>query len=182
LLKNHFGHPIKAANHRILGRFHAPDLKMATKRSHPHIFAIKQGRFMRSLASLPHQYRSSMNENRRFSRVPFDAPTYFSLDSVDYEGELIDISLKGVLIQLPVVAPENAIGKVVKISIGECDSPIPINMTAVCVHLDEHLMGFDCQAIDLDSATYLRRLLEVNLGSEDQVNNELTALIQSYNR
>lgn len=123
-----------------------------------------------------------MNDNRRFSRVPFDAPAYFSLESVDYEGELIDISLKGVLIHLPVVAPATAIGKVVKISIGESDSPIPIYMTAVCVHLDENLMGFDCQTIDLDSATFLRRLLEVNLGSEDQVNNELTALIQSYDR
>lgn len=121
-----------------------------------------------------------MNDNRRFSRVPFDAPAYFSLDNIAYEGELIDISLKGVLIQIPVVAPTNAIGKVVKINIGESDSPIPINMTAVCVHLDDNLMGFDCQAIDLDSATYLRRLLEVNLGSEDQVNHELTALIQSY--
>jgi len=136
--------------------------------------------FMRALKPLANQLRINMTDHRRFSRVPFDAPAYFTLDNVSYEGELVDISLKGVLLQLPVIAPASAIGKEVHINIGEPDSPIPINMTAICVHLDDRLMGFDCKIIDLDSATFLRRLLEVNLGSEDQVNDELAALIYAH--
>lgn len=121
-----------------------------------------------------------MTDNRRFSRVPFDAPVYFDFEGNHFEGEIIDISLKGVLIQLPQPHVLTAVGQQVNLHIGESDSPIPIRMIANCVHIDGNLMGFDCQKIDLDSATFLRRLLEVNLGSDSQVNDELAALVAAH--
>ncbi len=122
-----------------------------------------------------------MTDNRRFSRVPFDAPVYFKIENTEFEGEIIDISLKGVLIQLPSAQHAAIIGQKTELHVGEMDSPIPIKMHAICIHIDGNLMGFDCQKIDLDSAAFLRRLLEVNLGSDTQVHDELTALIAAHN-
>ncbi|MOA67711.1 Cyclic diguanosine monophosphate-binding protein [compost metagenome] len=43
---------------------------------------------------------------------------------------------------------------------------------------DGHL-GFACLHIDLESITYLRRLIELNLGDEDELQRELGSLIDS---
>ena len=41
------------------------------------------------------------NEKRHFSRVPFDADVLLTKDGKEWRSQLIDISLKGVLIKTP---------------------------------------------------------------------------------
>ena len=55
-----------------------------------------------------------------------------------------------------------------------------ISMDASLVHANTDSLGFCCDHIDLESMTHLRRLLELNLGDEDQINRELSALIHVH--
>jgi hypothetical protein len=44
-------------------------------------------------------------------------------------------------------------------------------------HIEGRYAGLDCHNIDLDSVTHLRRLVEFNLGSEELLERELSALL-----
>ncbi len=119
-------------------------------------------------------------ERRKFSRIPFPATAHLKA----YKGELhlncdvIDISLKGILISMPV----GWIGEMqdkYKIDLLLENAEIVINMYARVAHLDNESVGFLCEHIDLDSISHLKRLVELNLGDETLLHRELSALINS---
>jgi PilZ domain len=117
-------------------------------------------------------------EHRRFTRVPFQASVRLhSSDGVE-QGELLDISLKGILIARPLDWSPR-IGEPVEIEIALADSDVMIRMQATLAHLEAERAGFTCHHIDLDSASHLRRLIELNLGNETQLQRELHAMITS---
>ncbi|MBN2808993.1 MAG: PilZ domain-containing protein [Deltaproteobacteria bacterium] len=113
-----------------------------------------------------------MEEHRSFSRIKFQAHTKIEIAGHPYGGELLDISLKGALIktsnQLPLALHEEALIKVFLPS-----SSISMNFNACLVHLDSDLYGFKFISYDAESMTHLRRLLEFNLESQEQVIKEL---------
>ena len=49
-------------------------------------------------------------------------------------------------------------------------------MHIAVVHETDNETGLQCNAIDIDSVTHLRRLVELNLGDSDQLNKELSQL------
>ena len=49
-------------------------------------------------------------------------------------------------------------------------------MNIAVVHVEDHETGLQCNAIDIDSVTHLRRLVELNLGDSEQLNKELSQL------
>ncbi len=49
-------------------------------------------------------------------------------------------------------------------------------MHIAVVHEHEDETGLQCNAIDIDSVTHLRRLVELNLGDSEQLNKELSQL------
>lgn len=51
-------------------------------------------------------------------------------------------------------------------------------MTVSLAHEKGRQLGFYCEEIDLDSITHLRRLIELNLGSSELLERELSALVQ----
>jgi hypothetical protein len=54
---------------------------------------------------------------------------------------------------------------------------IVIKMAAEVAHLDGSDAGLRCVAIDLESITHLRRLIEMNLGNPKLAERELRALL-----
>ena len=54
-----------------------------------------------------------------------------------------------------------------------------IRMEAKVTHIDEEKVGLQCHFIDIDSASHLRRLVELNIGDENILNREFSALISS---
>jgi hypothetical protein len=119
-------------------------------------------------------------ERRQFSRIPFPANAHLKA----YKGELhlncdvIDISLKGILMKLPVGWLGEMHDKY-KIDLLLENAEIVINMYASVAHLDNDSVGFLCEHIDLDSISHLKRLVELNLGDEKLLHRELSALIKS---
>ncbi|PHS25577.1 MAG: pilus assembly protein PilZ [Methylophaga sp.] len=119
-------------------------------------------------------------ERRQFSRIPFPATAHLKA----YKGDLhlncdvIDISLKGILIKLP-NEWKGEMHEKYKIDLLLENAELVINMYASVAHLDKQAVGFLCEHIDLDSISHLKRLVELNLGDEALLHRELSALINS---
>lgn len=56
---------------------------------------------------------------------------------------------------------------------------VEINLAVMAVHSEEDHIGFKTEHMDLDSATHLRRLVELNLGDENLLERELSELIHA---
>lgn len=115
------------------------------------------------------------NEKRRFTRIPFQARVHIVSAGGNWFGELIDVSLKGILISRP-DDWTSEIGTHFLVELHIEGSDINIRMEASVAHLESDHIGFNCEHIDLDSITHLRRLVELNIGSTEILARELSAL------
>lgn len=116
---------------------------------------------------------------RRFTRILFDAPCELSQGGRVWRSRVMDISLQGLLVTKPVDWGGD-LNSFFSIAVRLADNETTIDMTASLVHTDDQHLGFRCRDIDLDSATHLRRLVELNLGDEAAMHRELEALISQH--
>jgi len=115
-------------------------------------------------------------ERRRFSRISFHRPAELELTSSRTMAAVLDVSLKGALVEVPAgveVAAGERCGLVIQLDAGDA----VIRMDGDIAHRDHRLVGVRCRDIDLDSIAHLRRLVELNLGDEDLLHRELGALV-----
>ena len=116
------------------------------------------------------------DERRQYSRVASHAPArlVFSIQALD--TIVIDLSLKGALIRLPVKTSvaEGGSGKL-HVRLGETDDRISMDIKVT--HVEGRYAGLVCEGIDIDSVTHLRRLVELNLVDPDLLDRELSSLI-----
>jgi pSer/pThr/pTyr-binding forkhead associated (FHA) protein len=113
-------------------------------------------------------------DQRRFTRIPFDADAILSDDGREWSCELIDLSLKGALIRQPEGWTGSA-GEHYRLSL-ILDAETRIQMDTSVAHQENGNVGLACRDIDLDSITHLRRLVELNLGDANLLERELMAL------
>ena len=114
-------------------------------------------------------------EHRLFTRIPFESQVHITSAEGSWDCKLIDISLKGVLVE----KPEDWKGDVEDPCMVELElsgSDISIRMDVSVAHIEHDHVGFRCEHIDLDSITHLRRLVELNVGDTDILDRELHAL------
>jgi len=114
------------------------------------------------------------DERRRFSRISFDAVVTLNHESDRWQCSLIDISLKGVLLQRP-ESFDAQIGDACHVAIA-LDNGQVIRMETTLAHERNQSIGLACTTIDMDSFSTLKRLVELNLGDSDLLNRELSAL------
>jgi len=117
-----------------------------------------------------------MSERRRFVRIEFHARTELSQGPFIWPVKLLDLSLKGLLIEKPqpwLGDPQELFMADIHLS-PEAEVKMEIRLT----HDDHGHLGFVCEHIDLDSIAHLRRLVELNLADQDELDRELAALIQ----
>ncbi|MBK1852794.1 PilZ domain-containing protein [Marinobacter sp. 1-4A] len=119
---------------------------------------------------------SKSAEKRKFHRISFDAPCELHAIESVWTTEVLDISLKGVLVKRPEGwdVPLNQPCEVVIHLDGE---QVGIVMAVELKHIESQRLGFKCQYIDLESATHLKRLVELNLGDQVLLEREFTRLI-----
>jgi hypothetical protein len=118
---------------------------------------------------------TSIKGLRHFSRVPFDAGVQLHLADRVLDAQLIDIALKGALLQtqaLQALVPQEKCRLVLPLTEGG-DA---IVMTGKIVHLEDLQIGIECLDIDVTSLTRLRRLIELNTGDAELLNRELSYL------
>lgn len=118
-----------------------------------------------------------MSINRRqFARIAFHAPAELTTGQGQDDVTILDLSLKGALIRLPVGAKAR-VGEncSLRVRLGEPESSI--RMQGTLAHIEGLYAGLTCRNIDLDSVTHLRRLVELNLGDPALLERELGALV-----
>jgi hypothetical protein len=114
-------------------------------------------------------------ERRRFKRIAFDAKTELSQGDRTWTVHLLDLSLKGLLIEKP--SPwEGDPGERFQADI-HLNVDIDVRMQVRLTHDDHNHLGFVCENIELDSVTHLRRLVELNIADHDELERELGALM-----
>jgi hypothetical protein len=116
------------------------------------------------------------DERRRFSRIAFHRPAELDAAGARVTCELLDVSLKGALVEVP-VSFEGAKGQPCALTIRLDAGDVTVRMEGEIVHREGPALGLRCTGIDLDSIAHLRRIVELNLGDEELLHRELSALI-----
>lgn len=120
---------------------------------------------------------SQETERRHFARVAMDTPATLELADSRRDVTVLDISLKGAMVQLnpsdPSI-PAHATGTG-RLSI-ELAPGAEITMECRIAHETGGQIGLHCNYIDIDSVSHLRRLIELNLGDPELLNRELAEL------
>lgn len=116
----------------------------------------------------------SDSERRQNQRIPFIAEIIVRHNEQQWRCELEDISLKGILIEVP----ENTLAVQdesydVELVLGEGAT---IMMKATVTHVSDRGWGMHWDNIDLDGLTHLRRLLELNMQDSSEMHRELADL------
>lgn len=115
-------------------------------------------------------------ERRRFSRISFHRPADLDVRIARASCELLDVSLKGALVEVPVGFPANLGVRctlVIRLDAGDA----VIQMEGEIVHRQGTMVGIRCTEIDLESISHLRRLVELNVGDDEILHRELSALV-----
>jgi hypothetical protein len=116
----------------------------------------------------------SADERRRFQRFTFEGTVRLYSGTAMWETKLVDISLKGVLIERP-VEWSGKIGGGYRMDL-RINNSVIISMGVSIAHIMPHRLGCRWEKIDLDSFSQLKRLIELNLGDPALLNRELSAL------
>jgi hypothetical protein len=118
---------------------------------------------------------TATNRLRHFSRVPFDAEVVLHLYDRTISVKLIDIALKGALVQTD-IQHALVLHEKCRLVFPLTDGGDSIVMSGEIVHLENQHVGIKCLEIDVASLTQLRRLIELNTGDAELMNRELANL------
>lgn len=116
-----------------------------------------------------------MENRRQFTRILFSIKAELHVEDQVYPVSIHDISLNGALVTAP--ETDNILkGKLGSLIFHLADGEAEVEMHVAVVHQEPDVVGLQCNAIDIDSITHLRRLVELNLGDENQLEKELSQL------
>lgn len=121
-----------------------------------------------------------MNEDRRqFRRIPFEHSVTLDLPGGERVCQLIDLSLKGALITCDGPLGLDKGGRC-RLVIQLDGSEVSISTQAQLVYIEQDQHGFRFGEIGLDSLTHLRRLVELNLGDDEEIKKELFFIVDQH--
>lgn len=115
------------------------------------------------------------DEKRGFHRIVYHASAFVYIGTTYTPCKVLDISFKGCLVELP----EAWLAKAADVDRVEIllEGGMAIQMEVSLSHEQDHLVGYRCDHIDLDSVTVLRRMIELNLGDSELLNRDIKALV-----
>lgn len=114
----------------------------------------------------------SVDEKRYFSRINFTAQSQIEINDKVYQGELLDLSLRGALLRFKDHIPLEKCDHCT-LSIHLHSSDIKLIFDAELVHIHQNNLGFKFISEDIGTMTHLRNLLSLNIGDYDKITDEL---------
>ncbi len=131
------------------------------------------------LSTMSKQREAAMNiplNRRQYWRAHFSANAKLKTGSATHSCLIDDISLRGALFALP-AGISVAVGMKCDLLL-ELSSGMAITMQGTLVHVEDRRIGFQCDGMDLDSLTHLRRLIELNAGDAKVYDRDLSTLLR----
>lgn len=122
-----------------------------------------------------------MKNRRQFTRVLFSMTAKLTVDDSQFDVKIHDISLNGALLYFD--CGEAILTRKIGLLSFQLDnsSDAEIVMNIAVVHQEANEIGVQCNAIDITSVSLLRRLIELNLGDDEQLHKELSQLTRPEN-
>jgi len=117
-----------------------------------------------------------MEDKRKFTRVLFLTKASLTIEDTSYDVSLHDLSLNGALVTVS-EKTEPLIGKLGLLEFSLLEDKAKVSMNVKVKHEQGDITGLKCESIDIDSVTLLRRLIELNMGDDEQLHKELSQLI-----
>jgi len=121
---------------------------------------------------------NTSHDRRQFWRSGFDAPALVTVFGRNHAARLIDVSLKGALLE-----PDDSwlaqAGQPCHLRLELAPGTV-ILMDATVAHVKGRQIGLHCDRIDLDSITHLRQLVEFNAADHGMLERDLAHLIQAH--
>jgi len=118
---------------------------------------------------------------RNYQRIQFQTTATILVDEQKITCEVIDLALRGALLQTRDSLPLKT-GEKVQVNIELPDSELLLAFGAELIHHEQHQYGFLFIDADVESLAHLRRLLELNLGDGEQVDREFIHWLQGAGR
>jgi hypothetical protein len=117
------------------------------------------------------------NERRRFDRVATDKPVVIRNGDQPHEGIVVDVSLRGALLDVSdddPWRPANGDRLIARIKVDR--DMCCIDIEGEVAHVEGSRIGLQCLVLDLESASTLRRLVELNLADPELLERNLAEL------
>jgi hypothetical protein len=116
-------------------------------------------------------------DRRHFHRIIMHKPVQLHCPSGHQIAQLLDISLQGVLVSVSDSWQAQTGNQAqARINLGDEGNDYLIDLTGRVAHVENNLVGLEITSMDLDSATNLRRLVELNLADPSLLERELSQL------
>jgi len=115
-------------------------------------------------------------DRRRFSRISFDGDVHITIGDIEFDTEIVDVSLNGVLLKRP-DGWQPRVEETPRVVLHGHNDTFAITMLTRVGHVEDEYIGLQCTEIDIDSITQLRRLIELNLGDSSFSNREFLELL-----
>ncbi|MCX7554455.1 PilZ domain-containing protein [Marinicella sp. S1101] len=118
--------------------------------------------------------KNHTEERRRYTRIPWrkEVTLYSGMEA--HNAQILDISLKGVLLENPDNHKANP-GDLYRLSIPLENSPAII-MNIQVVHANEAVFGAEWTQIDMDSFASLKRTIELNIEEKELLRDDIKKL------
>ncbi len=114
-------------------------------------------------------------DHRRFSRILFSSDAKLNCNNQQFSTEVLDLSFQGALVKRP-TDWNVADGSSVLLQFQLNDSDLVLQMDTIVAHSHQDTIGLRCEKMDIETASHLRRLLELNIGDADLLSRELSEL------
>ena len=121
---------------------------------------------------------TSVTSLRKYARIPFAAQVLLHVQGEVLSVHLLDIALKGALVQTNQLLPLQLHEKC-RLDLPLADDGEGVTMSGRIVHLDRQHVGIACDNMDLTSLTRLRRLIALNTGDVALIDRELSHLFRT---
>ena len=118
------------------------------------------------------------DDRRRFNRIATDKTVRLQCGETSYKGTVLDISLRGLLLQVE-GDWRPATDMPVRAEVRLDEQADTIAMDGEIAHVDGRHIGLRCVGIDLDSASRLRRMVELNLQDDQLLERNLAQLLSA---
>ena len=115
------------------------------------------------------------DDRRRFQRIATDKQVRLRHGHTEHSGIALDISLRGLLLETD-GNWQPAAGTRVQASVLLDDQVHSISMDGEIAHVTGRRIGLHCVGIDLESASLLRRMVELNLDDPGLLERDLEQL------
>ena len=116
-----------------------------------------------------------MKNRRQFTRILFSIDAHLHVDEYHFKVKIHYLSLNGALVSAP-KQPECFKNKLGTLSFSLAGTESNVTKQISVLHVEQDVIGLQCNAIDIESVSHLRRLVELNLGDQAQLNKELSQL------